>query len=70
MNSEDQNNLNYLLEMSSRSRLEFTVWAKGLTDDDRAYAFELIAAANAELEQDTVDDVTEARALLSRIAAL
>ena len=56
--------------MSSRSRLEFTAWAKGLTDDDRAYAFELIAAANAELDYDTVDDVTEAQTLLARIAAL
>jgi hypothetical protein len=70
MNPEDQNNLNYLLAMSSRSRAEFTAWAKGLTDDDRAYAFELIAAANAEIDADTVDDVTEAQTLLARIAAL
>lgn len=70
MNKEDRNNLDYLLSMSSRSRLEFTAWASGLTDDDRAYAFELIAAANTELEQDTVDDVTAAQAVLARIAAL
>ena len=70
MNREDQNNLDYLLQMSSRSRLEFTAWAASLTDDDRAYAFELIAQANAEIALDAVEDVTEARAVLTRIAAL
>jgi hypothetical protein len=70
MNSEDQNNLDYLLAMSNRSKAEFTVWASGLTDDDRAYAFELIAAAHAEIDADTVDDVTEACSVLARIAAL
>jgi hypothetical protein len=70
MNLEDQNNLDYLLAMSNRSRAEFTVWASSLTDDDRAYAFELIAQANAEIALDTVDDVREAQTLLARIAAL
>ncbi len=70
MNPVDQNNLDYLLAMSNRSRAEFTAWASGLTDDDRAYAFELIAQANAELELDAVDDVTEACSVLARIAAL
>ena len=70
MNSEDQNNLDYLLAMSNRSKAEFTAWASSLTDDDRAYAFELIAQANAELELDAVEDVTAAQAVLARIAAL
>jgi hypothetical protein len=70
MNPVDQNNLDYLLAMSNRSKAEFTAWAASLTDDDRAYAFELIAQANAELELDAVDDVTAAQALLARIAAL
>ena len=70
MNSEDQNNLDYLLMMSNRSKAEFTAWAASLTADDRAYAFELIAQANAEIDADTVEDVTEARLVLTRIAAL
>ena len=70
MNREDQNNLDYLLQMSSRSRLEFTAWASSLTADDRAYAFELIAQATAELDMDTVEDLTEARSVIARVAAL
>ena len=70
MNSEDQNNLDYLLAMSNRSPAEFTAWAASLTDDDRAYAFELIAQANAEIALDEVEDVTEACSVLTRIAAL
>lgn len=70
MNSEDQNNLDYLLQMSNRTRAEFTAWASSLTHDDRAYAFELIAKAAAEQALDAVEDVSEARAVLTRIAAL
>ena len=70
MNREDQNNLDYLLQMSNRSRAEFSAWASSLTDDDRAYAFELIAQATAEFALDTVEDLTEARSVIARVAAL
>lgn len=70
MNSRDQNNLNFLINLN---RKELAVWFKSVTPDDVNYALELIAAARLEevLELNTKEEMNnfaEAKAVLGKFS--
>lgn len=75
MNEHDKNNLEFL--MSLRDQKDWLAWAEVCSDDDFAYAMELLQTAMAEVETQHMElveslqteiDLTEARAVLSRFA--
>lgn len=71
MNDWDRNNLNFLVTASKQT---LDQWQETATDDDFAYALELLQAAQAELELQAVTmieaeenlDCTEACEVLAR----
>lgn len=73
MNDWDRNNLNFLL---SANKDTMANWQLTATDDDFAYALELLRAAQAELELEALAaldgdqslDCSQARAVLSKFA--
>jgi hypothetical protein len=69
MNDWDRNNLNFLLESNDQT---FTQFLEESSEEDLAYALELIAKARIENELETtsmlddVEDTTQAQAILAR----
>ena len=69
MNSHDKQNLEFLLSIPDEA---LTQWFKQASDDDIAYAFEIMAQAKTETLcelfalVDDVEDVSEANAYLSQ----
>jgi hypothetical protein len=71
MNNWDKENLNFILNSTDADMDDFLSWA---SDEDLAYALELIQTAKAELavqeiemlEADAVYDTSQAQALLKR----
>ncbi len=71
MNDWDKDNLRFLMNIDEAT---FEDWARQASEDDLAYAMELIRAARTEVAMqaaaifDEVEDLTEARVLLDKIA--
>ncbi len=71
MNDWDKDNLRFLMNIDEAT---FEDWASQASEDDLAYAMELIRAARTEVAMqaaaifDEVEDLTEARVLLDKIA--
>lgn len=69
MNPYDKNNLDFLMNINLEA---FNEWADAATDDDIAYALELIKHARAALEAelaevlDDVNDYAEAKSVLQK----
>lgn len=69
MNPHDKNNLDFLMNINIDT---FNEWANQASDDDIAYALELIKQARAALEVDLVEvlndveDCTEAKSVLQK----
>jgi len=60
MNDHDKANLNFILSMTEPDA--FQMWYNSLSEDDLAYALELISGAQLELDMRIVelyDDVTD-----------
>lgn len=73
MNDWDKDNLRFL--MSLKTQEDWADWARYCTDDDFAYALELLKIAHAEIDvrnmeldeaEDTEVEFAEARAVLSK----
>ena len=69
MNPHDKNNLDFLMNIDINT---FSEWAEQASDDDIAYALELVKQARAALEVDlvevldNVEDCTEAKSVLQK----
>ena len=69
MNDWDRNNLDFLLKSNDQT---FTQFLEESSEEDLAYALELIAKARIEIELETtsmlddVEDTTQAQAILAR----
>ncbi len=69
MNSHDKSNLHFLMNINIDS---FNEWASQASEDDIAYALELIRQARTELEVDLVEmldeveDFSEAKSVLQK----